>query len=371
MVVRSSTRKKLVIIIWHLGIGGMQKRMRDVVREMAQKYPEWQVVFLVKYQKESLVADDLAKSGAEVRYFSRSRFWANSVFSIFWLLAELRKIQPEVCLTFLDHLSVITVIIKRVWLGKMRVVLNESMLTTAYLKMERGWMAPLWHWLIRVTYPGADLIIVPTKAGERDLADNFGVPENKIRVIPNWTMWAAAKGVKKKYDGIFVGRLEWEKGVKELIKMLQILKEKRPGFRMAVVGGGKQKEWFLGKIKTGRLEGMVDFRGLSTDVKKYILSAKMLVLPTLNEGMPNVVLEAAMCQVPVVTNNVPGVEEIVENGRTGYITDDPQEMAERVISLSDNEEERKKMGKAAQAEVKNNFSGAKQGLFIKTLLNEK
>lgn len=70
----------------------------------------------------------------------------------------------------------------------------------------------------------------------------------------------------------------------------------------------------------------------------------MLVLPSLSEGRPNVVLEALSCEVPVVATDVGGIPEIMTEGETGYLVPakNPEKLSEKINKLLEDESRREK-----------------------------
>lgn len=118
---------------------------------------------------------------------------------------------------------------------------------------------------------------------------------------------------------IFVGRLEEDKGIYELISAFRGLKEKKS--KLLLVGDGpcrKHIEGFLSRTNNSRiiLVGRVPHKL----IPKYYCVADALVLPSLNEGVPNVVLEALAMELPVVASDVGGVSEFVINYQTGFLS---------------------------------------------------
>lgn len=358
--------KKLLVVVWHLGIGGMQKRLTDIAEQMGKENVGWQIYFLVKYKKESPFEERLLKlKNVEVDYFADSKLKVNSIKFLWWLAKKWQHIRPDVCLTFLDHLSVSCVLIKQLILSKTKLVLNESMLTSTYLRMQRGKWGGFWKKMVRRFYPKAVMIIVPTKAGRRDLINNFGIDGTKIVILPNWTNWKSGIALKSKdIDLLFVGRLDKEKGIDRLQKIWNEIANQKEGVKLAVIGSGQEDQK---SFKNG-FKRTVVWVGMSKDVCSWIDRSKVLVLPTRNEGMPNVVLEAGIRGVPTVTSNFEGAEEIIKNKYDGVIADSDIQMAKEILKLIDNSELRKKMGDRMQQKIKANFGQENQNMFINCLV---
>lgn len=348
--------KRLMVVIWHLGIGGMQKRLRDIVEEINKKYPNWQVKVVVKYKKSEIVGI------TGVEYLANDKRNGNSLSSVFKIIKIYWEYKPDVVLTFLDHLSVLMVLLKKIifW-RKVKIVLNESMVTSVYLRMSRGWSAKIWGFMIKIFYPMADVIIVPTVAIKRDLKNNFGII-NKIIVIPNWTLIKKNEFYqKKKWGIIYVGRLEKEKGVELLIKITNQLKQK-----ILVIGEGRLEK----QLKKNKR--LVILKTLEhKKIESYIEQSKLLVLPSLNEGMPNVVLEAGIIGVPTVARNFLGASEIINDGIDGMIGENDSDLVDKIKYLLDNEEIRKSMGQRMREKVKKKFGYQLQSKFVKILVNSR
>ena len=98
--------------------------------------------------------------------------------------------------------------------------------------------------------------------------------------------------------------------------------------------------------------------GVTNDVKKYISKVDCIVLPSYREGTPRVLLEAASMAKPIVTTNVPGCKEVVDDGINGYLCEvrssvDLAEKMENMFLLS--REERLNKGKLGRKKMINQF----------------
>jgi len=366
-------KKRLMIVIWNMGVGGVQKRVRDVILDILINCPEWTVYLVVKSKKPNFFLQDIKKVKNSNRLFiyyhlnenKKTKPWP----STFWIAKKYLKINPTVCLTFLDQLSVTMAVLKSlIFWRKCKLVLNEGILTSTYLNIyrEKKW---LWKLLIRYTYRFADAIIVPTNACKNDLVNNFNIKVSLIKVIPNWTLFKPISAEKYKYDLIFVGRLEKEKNIFQLTKVLIKLKRNFQNIKLCLVGNGSQKSKLKKCFQKHNLTNNVIFLGCVKNVAPVLQKSKVMVLPTINEGLPNVVLEAAMCQVPAVINRFSGCTEVIINKKTGFISSDAKQMINNVNLLLKDDLLREKMGKNAQVFVTKLFSVNNQKKFINALFS--
>jgi glycosyltransferase involved in cell wall biosynthesis len=223
--------------------------------------------------------------------------------------------------------------------------------------------------LITPTYNDANRIIVPTQACKRDLLEHYSIDRQRISVIPNWTLVKKHAPLRSAYDVLYIGRFDAEKNVLSICDIVQRIKYRYPEVKVLLVGSGELQSQLRRKIVAYRLENTISIKTFHTKILTYMLRSKILLLPSVSEGMPNVVLEAAMCRVPSVVNRFPGADEVVKNGQTGYIGTTDIEMAGLIIRLLSHDQQRRTMGQRAQRYVAANYTYTTQKRFIDTLLS--
>jgi len=156
------------------------------------------------------------------------------------------------------------------------------------------------------------------------LADPF-----PVKVIPN--------GVESRFfvpraqpgtgDGptmvLFVGRFHRQKNLPFFLEQLARLRAAAPdGWRLALVGDGEERPFLEECARRLGLTDIITWHGWRTDKTRLLelyQQADVLVNPSLYEGMPNVVLEAMACGLPVVASAVPGNDSLVRTGETGFL----------------------------------------------------
>lgn len=367
--------KHLIIIFWDLGIGGIQTRMRDIVEEIIKR--EGRVTILVERRSKEEITfiksrkiqifnfrnDKYEELKHPFRRLERFRF-------LFWIINKVFLIKPDTMLVFLNRFSFFSVITQKILrlIGRrFRLVLNEGILTSKYLKQYEH---PLWINLVKWAYPKSDLIIVPTKTVKNDLINNFLIPDNKIKVIPSWVDIKYLFN-KKIYDGIFVGRLSPEKGITTLIKLIKVV-AKTKKYKFAIIGDGVMKDWLLKEIKNNNLQNTIDFLGYlpHEQVISFISKSKILLLPSRNEGLPMTVLEANALGVPAIVMPFGGVEEVIINGETGIITKmNDNDFLAKTMEILKNPHEIRVMGDKAKNMVQKTHSKKNLKEFVDAVLN--
>jgi glycosyltransferase involved in cell wall biosynthesis len=118
--------------------------------------------------------------------------------------------------------------------------------------------------------------------------------------------------------GVF-GRLSAEKGQSILLDAFKILHNQNDSVKILIVGDGVDRNKLESKVRKEKLSSNVKFFGHQTSMKKYYESIDLLVLPSLSEGLPNVVLEAMSMGKPVLATNVGAVSEVIKDGNNGWL----------------------------------------------------
>lgn len=161
------------------------------------------------------------------------------------------------------------------------------------------------------------------------------------------------------YDTIYIGRLTYQKNPQRLMGLCALMKQQKPDIRMAVVGTGElEAETKALCIELG-LEENVHFLGFQSNPMKIIADSKSLILPSRWEGTPMCALEAMALGVPVVSTPTDGLVDLLEEGETGFLSDEDAVLAQRVVQLATDPVLRQQMSqKAAQKAIQINDAGA-------------
>ena len=116
---------------------------------------------------------------------------------------------------------------------------------------------------------------------------------------------------------LFIGRVMQEKGVNELFSAMRKLVAEGYSCSLDVVG--MYEEDYKEAIAQGEMEGWLHFHGYQKDVRPFIANCHCFVLPSWHEGMANTNLECAASGRPIITSNIHGCMEAVEDGVTGFL----------------------------------------------------
>ena len=179
-----------------------------------------------------------------------------------------------------------------------------------------------------------------------------------LRDLPN-----QEKVDRKRKDIVYLGRLTVEKGLVELIEGVATLKNKGMIVSVVIVGEGPDRALLETAVRQAQLEKQVEFVGFVSDkhlISKYLLDAKVFVLPSYTEGLPRSVLEAAALGVPIVCTPVGGLPLVFSHMENLYFIDVASSKSivgavEYVLSNDNSEHVQEMVRRAQKLAVKHSF----------------
>lgn len=181
-----------------------------------------------------------------------------------------------------------------------------------------------------------------------------GIGINTERLTPGKNKNDIRQEFGLKHDDFIVlsvGELNKNKNQQVIIKALSVLKEKTIHYLLC--GKGDQLDKLQALSRELELEKNVHFLGYRKDVVDICSQADIFVMPSYREGLPVASLEAMYCGLPLVTSNIRGLVDVMENGVSGYLCDpdDVRAFAEGIKKLRENEELRKRMAERNEKAV--------------------
>jgi glycosyltransferase involved in cell wall biosynthesis len=217
----------------------------------------------------------------------------------------------------------------------------------------------------------ADTVRVVSQQIARDAAA-IGVSPSRIVVVPSRcdthlfdpTRWAeAGKALRASLPGDpaspvvgFLGSFNASKGVDVLLTAASMLAERRP-FRLAVAGDGP----LLKQLETAAAEAVVPIALLgrlpTSEAPRFLAAVDVLAVPSYDEGLPRVVLEAMAMEVPVVASSVGGIPEAIDDGDSGFLIPpgDPEALAAALGRVLDDHRLALRLGTAGRRRVIDEF----------------
>jgi len=164
-----------------------------------------------------------------------------------------------------------------------------------------------------------------------------------------------------KDDDLLIGmvsKLEKRKGYKYFLEVAKDIVEEFPNVKFLIIGNGSEYDTLVKKVNRMNLNNNVIFTGYRTDIADVFSILDIKVLTSLWEGLPRVLVQAAAVAKPIVTFNVDGAWEIVDEGKNGYIVPmrDTKAMTRKLKLLIKDDKLRRKMGKCSQEKVSNDWT---------------
>ncbi|WP_053218157.1 glycosyltransferase [Virgibacillus senegalensis] len=180
-----------------------------------------------------------------------------------------------------------------------------------------------------------EAVVVLTDKQKNDIIRQFGDYDN-LFVIPHFVSKSDRQAYKQKNLVTAVSRYHKEKGLDELIKAFELVKEKIPEARLEIHGDGPDRDRLEGLIEELNLKDSVFLMGYSNSIDEVLGRSTVSALTSKFEGFSMVIIESLMNKTPVVSYDVSyGPSDIIESGKTGYVVPnkDKEELAKKIIKL--------------------------------------
>ena len=202
------------------------------------------------------------------------------------------------------------------------------------------------EWML--TYESSE-VVVNSNYMKNELQRLFGLPYEKINVIPNGTESRNFENVEKDYDFrrqyamdnekiiLYIGRLVYEKGVQHLIAAMPKILQGYHDSKLVICGKGGMMDELKQEVDALGLGNKVYFAGYmsSENVKKMYACADVAVFPSTYEPFGIVALESMLSGTPTVVSDIGGLDEIINHGEDGMksYAGNPNSIADSVLAL--------------------------------------
>ena len=218
--------------------------------------------------------------------------------------------------------------------------------------------------LAKPVFQRAKLITVVSSFLRNKLLEYNLVDERKVKILPmpvDTTKFKPSPLTPKDKKKILsVARFTEQKGVNFLIDALNILKQKNIDFEAQIIGGGPLRIKLENKIREVKLEDRIFLLDSMPQEKlyEYYIKSDLCVLPSMDEGFGLVLVEAQLCQRPVIGTNSGGIPDIIEDGKTGLLfkPKDSLDLARAMEKVSSDFELAKKLAEGGYKSALEKFS---------------
>ena len=233
----------------------------------------------------------------------------------------------------------------------------------------------------------SDLLVFISKAVEKTFLDNFRIDKNKCKIIynginSNYINKEQNISNKRMNEIIFVGRLEYEKGVHLLVEAFDKINKKVPETKLTIVGDGTERDKLVKKVEKLNLSDKIAFVGRQNNVIEWLDKSEIFVYSSIwEEGFGISVIEAMSRGCIPITFNKGGLPEIITNGKNGFLVKElkADSLARKIIKvLKLNKREKRKIinnaiDRAKEFKIESTIEELKEAydkLYIKEQINK-
>lgn len=306
--------------------------------------------------------NDFAKMGCRMIETKLERRGMNPLHDaelLRFYMCLLRTEKPDLVITYSIKPNIYAGMACR--LLKIPYCVNVQGLGTAFQKKGLAMLASVMY---REALRSARVVFFENRGNASFFCRNRIIPRDKVVLLPG-------AGVNLEYfqqipypsedEGIHflhLGRIMKEKGVDEFFTAARNLKKKYADRVVFDVVGFFEEE-YKETIDTLVSDNVIVFHGFQEEPRPYYGIAHCIILPSYHEGMSNVLLEGAATGRALITSDIPGCREAVEDGKNGYLcrvkdAESLEECMERFLSLS--EQQRKAMGNNGRRFMERHFN---------------
>lgn len=358
-------RPLVMHVIHHLLIGGMENGLVNLINHLPEHEFRHVVVCVEDYSDFRL---RIRRADVEVIALHRSKIGVGALRRA--LFALCRRLRPAIVHT--RNLSGLDALVPA-FLARV----------PARVHSEHGWDVDnldgkKWKpaLLRRLHRPFVHRYVTVSADLARFLETRIGVPPVRITSICNGVDTArfqpqaapALPPLPPGFDGDgvlrfgTVGRLQAVKDQASLLAALALIVKQRPELRararLVIVGDGPLRQQLAQKAAELGVTELTHFAGASNEVPAWLRALHVFVLPSLNEGISNTLLEAMASGLPTLVTRVGGNVELVQEGQGGHFFEpgDVPTLAAQLIAYFDDEAQRQRDGAAARARCEARFS---------------
>lgn len=226
-----------------------------------------------------------------------------------------------------------------------------------------GWKQKLMVHMLKFSLADASCIFFQNDGDKQFFIDHHIGKINSYRRIPGsgvnlekFTPVAYPSKTTNEVNFLFISRIYKEKGIEQFVEAAKLVRQKHPECYFHILGDNSPE--YEEYVRSAMADGSIIYHGRVSNVGDYIAKSHCLIHPSFFEGMANVILEAAASARPVITSNIHGCLEGVDNGSTGYIfqVKDTNALVEKIYQFLDLKyEDKVAMGHAGRLKIEREF----------------
>lgn len=334
------------MFIAHMGVGGSERVCVNLANEFAKNNE----VHIVVLNLANDINTHLLDKSIQVHELGVSRLR----YAALPMLRYIKKNKLKFIFVFGNEMAIIINKLKKLKLTNVKVIVRVLNNVNISLAKEDNVSPVVENYLNNAQKQMADMekVIAQCNAMGKMIVDKGLVSEDKLKVIYN----PVSSQLIEKVEAIrndtekeessdkkllytrtrltFIGRVDPQKQPDQLIKAFAMIHKEQPAIRLRIVGDGALMEQTKELASSLGVAEYVSFDGIRKDMENVYADTDVIILSSQYEGMPNSLIEAIGCGIPVVSYDCPiGPSEIVEDGVNGFLVkqDDVSELAEKTL----------------------------------------
>jgi glycosyltransferase involved in cell wall biosynthesis len=326
--------KNIVILFPTFGTGGVKNNLINFVNFCIKKKIKIYLISNIKTEDKKLFKKSYIKfiSIKNNFIFNKSNFTLTSILSIFKLFKLLFKLNSKNTVIFSFQNHILPIIFCKIFFQKIIIRNSEDILEATKFSNNK-FFAYLILFLKFVFYRFSNGIITNSYKSRKSLKSLF-LKNIKLIFNPYLDKIYHLKKINRLNIVLSVGRLCKQKNQSLIIKAFKIFLRKYPNYKLIIIGHGPDYNKLLTLVERLDLSQSVLFVGRKTKIKKYFQSSKILVFPSLYEGLPNVLIDALNYNLPLISSDCSGARDILGNNYKDFVNNDNHfTLARKMITM--------------------------------------
>lgn len=350
---------RILYVITSTTIGGAERKLDAIISGLDKN--AFTAAGVISLKPAGPVAESIKKSG--VRTVSLDMGYIPSPSDLSRLASEIEKFQPDVVNAFLFRA------IQFCRAAKTIKRLKFSLVSSTEVNYRTR--NPVIRLIDRLLRRKDEITVCESRTSADYLVKNMGYLPSRVTVARNgtdpyyWVFSLEERERVRRELGLSkneilvtsVGRLSRQKGHSYLVDAIAGINNPA-GIKCVILGTGPEKASLEARINAKGLEGKVILAGEKDYIKPWLCASDIFVLPSLWEGIPIALLEAMAVGLPCVASSVDGIQEVIENGKSGILCPpaDSNALANALIRLTEDVPLRNNISLAAKKVIRDDFS---------------
>lgn len=345
-------KKRILFFINSMDKGGAERVLSILANEIVKKN-DVLVVTLTNFKNQytldnrikyySLQKSERRSKNKIIKYLS---FFPKTIIRAIKFRNVLKKEKPNIIISFLPQASYLAAFSN---IKKIKLIISDR--NDPNIEYKSFYQ----RFLMNIFYPKADGFVFQTEEAKHFFDKVINFSKKNYAIIPNPIN---LQFVCDRYEGkrenriVSIGRLEKQKNFELLINAFNTIVKYFPDYTLTIYGDGSLRNELSNKIKSLGLENKIFLPGVVNNIKEEVYKAKLFIMTSNYEGIPNALIEAMSLGLTVISSDCPcgGPRMFIKNNENGLLFEvgNEQELVNKIRKILDNNEFCSNLGKNAQ-----------------------